>query len=147
MGKYKNKKIKKNKRKKKKSDWFSYEQHESLRSIQKNNPWGMGIANWCGPGTKFNNQKPLGKADNVCRIHDYSYQLIKIFYDKGSINNEQAAELTRLADDVMLKSLETIKENTMSNKVVHYASFYGIKLKKFLENRGFLNPIKFSTAD
>lgn len=146
MGKYKNKKLKKNKRKKKRAV-FGHEEHESMRSIVKNNPWGFGLVNYCGPGTKFNNQKPLNKSDAVCKTHDSNYRLIKTFYDKGTINSKQAAKLTRLADNVMLSSLEKFKEEGMTNKIIHNASYYGIKFKQFLENRGILNPIKFSTAD
>lgn len=136
MAKYKNKLIKR------KTHFGNF---YNRRSIIKNNPYGFGIAAYCGPGTKMNNQKPTNASDNVCKNHDYDFEKINSDFASRKISENEAIKQTRIADQRMLSDLENIKEESFSGKAVQSLSYYGIKFKILLENLGILDPLKFSS--
>lgn len=110
------------------------------------NPWGFGVANYCGPGTQLKGQKCKNKADCVCKTHDYDYDGISKGVKEKRYSKEEARRLTRNADNKMLSSLKTIKDDTWSGKLVKNVSYAGIKAKTKLEDWRLLDPLKFSTA-
>lgn len=142
MGLYKsNRKSKSGWLRKYGSKWAS-----SMKEKNKLNPWGFGIANYCGPGTQLKGQKCKNKADCVCKQHDYDYNDISTGVKEKRYTHEQAKSLTRSADNKMLHRLKGIKDDTWSGRLVKNASYYGIKAKTKLEDWRLLDPLKFSTA-
>lgn len=117
---------------------------KNLPTALKTNPLGLGMANYCGPGTKLVGQKPTSKSDEVCMSHDYDYEDVQKKYKQGIYSKEEAIKKTRQADEKMLSSLKTISEDNLIDKVVHTGSQLGIKFKNILEDLNILDPLKFS---
>ena len=110
------------------------------------NPYALGLANYCGPGTSLEGQAPLSKSDSICKTHDERYNEISKMAKENKASKEELAKLTRDADNDMLRSLAETKESSLGDKIVHTASTLGIKAKTILEDLGIIDPLKFSAA-
>lgn len=144
--KYKNKNITQHKSKSNGSIRKSHSFVDKLKNFStsiKNNPSGLGLANYCGPGTKLNGQPCTSKSDCACKKHDYDYQNISNNYKTGKINKNNAIMEVRNSDNQLLNSLRNIKEKNITDKIVNNVSYAGIKLKTILEDQSLLDPTYF----
>jgi hypothetical protein len=113
------------------------------RESRRINPYGMGIANYCGPGTKLLGQKAKSGTDSICKTHDYSFEKIYRKLKDNKITKEQAKQEVRKADNTMLENLKKVKEKSIQNKLLNKFSYAGIKLKTILEDNSLLDNLKF----
>lgn len=112
----------------------------------KRNPFGIGIAEYCGPNTDLSSDRaPTSKTDAICKTHDYDYNAIGKRKQEGA-TQEELARLTREADTKMLEALKTVKEDKIKDKLIHFIANSGISLKTKLEDMGLLNPTRFSAS-
>jgi hypothetical protein len=111
----------------------------------KRNPIGAILgAEYCAPFTDLStDRKPTSATDAVCKKHDYAYQEISKAKERN-VPREQRIKMTRKADNDMINELETFKEQGLKNKTLHFLSKNGIKLKRYLEDKNILDPLKFS---
>jgi hypothetical protein len=107
------------------------------------NPTALGLANYCGPGTKLEGQPCKSKSDCACKKHDYDFQNIREKMKDKEIDKKEAKELVRNADNDLLNSLSEIKETSLSDKFVNNISYAGIRIKTKLEDYSLLDPLTF----
>lgn len=123
---------------------------QKIKNIPKSlkvNPLGLGMANYCGPGTKLEGQRSMSKTDDICKKHDYDYENIKQKMKSGDYSRDESIKKTRQADNEMLTRLKKTKENNWVDKIVHTAGTLGIKAKTILEDLNILDPLRFSTSN
>jgi hypothetical protein len=112
----------------------------------KRNPFGVGIAEYCGPSTDLSTDRaPTSSTDAICKTHDYDYNAIGQKKKEGA-SQDELARLTREADNKMLEALKTVKEDKYKDKLIHFIANSGISLKTKLEDMGLLNPTRFSAG-
>jgi hypothetical protein len=111
----------------------------------KQNPMGAVLnAEYCAPFTDLStDRKPTSATDAVCKEHDYAYQEVGKAKERG-VPREERIRMTRRADDAMINQLENFKEKGLQKKALHFFSKNGIKLKRYLEDKGIIDPLKFS---
>ena len=124
-----------------------YRGYKELKESKRLNPYGLGIANYCGPGTKMEGQKAKSATDAVCKRHDEDFVDVSHGFKSGRYDRKTAIHKTREADNRMLSSLKQVKETKFRDKLLNKGSYAGIKLKTKLEDWKILDPLKFSTAD
>ena len=90
---------------------------------------------YCGAGNPINNGEPINETDSYCRQHDIDYENFK----KAGIVGKELNHLVRESDDRLIHNLQKAKDRDVGS----YFSEYGIRAKRWLEDKGVLNPSTF----
>lgn len=108
--------------------------------------------NFTGPGTKIEKRLQLGQpydtpvdaVDACAKKHDIDYLNIRNKLSAGQIDRQDAINLTRQSDDVFINCVEKSKPKGVNGKLAQYIVGDIIKGKKFLENAGVIDPLRFT---